>query len=106
MCRRYFALKHNTQRLSEDHDNAELLANGLSDINEVYVNWPAVQTNMVYISVPDNALPNLQDYLLKKGILIEGNNPIRLATYLDVDEKGIHSAVTAFKSFFQTNHVT
>ena len=101
-----YALKHNIQRLSEDHGNAGLLANGLSDIEEVYVNWPAVQTNMVYISVSDTALPNLQDYLFKKGILIEGNNPIRLVTHLDVDEKGIHSAVAAFKSFFQAHHAT
>ncbi len=46
-----YALKHMIDRLTEDHENAKLLASGLSDLG-MEVDMDSVQTNMVYFNVP------------------------------------------------------
>ncbi|MEO8408498.1 MAG: low-specificity L-threonine aldolase, partial [Oxalobacteraceae bacterium] len=45
-----YALQHNVQRLAEDHDNAQYLAQGLAKIPGLSVQMP--QTNIVYVDVP------------------------------------------------------
>jgi threonine aldolase len=97
-----FALQNNVKRLAQDHENAELLAKGLSDISEVTVDHRYVQTNMVYLSVGATAAKRLPEFLKQHGVLIHGGEYIRLVTHLDVNESDIKTAVLAFKKFFST----
>ncbi len=46
-----YGFRHNFDRLREDHTNARLLAEGLTEIGGLSVDLQAVQTNMVYVDV-------------------------------------------------------
>jgi len=95
-----FALTHNVERLAEDHANAQLLAEGLSQIEEVHFDPACVQTNMVFISVKNATHEDLATYLKGRGILIYPRYPIRLVTHLDLNADDIRIFVAAVKDFF------
>jgi len=97
------ALQDNIDRLSEDHANAKLLAEGLSSIDEIKIDMALVQTNMVFVSLKSDSPEKLAVYLKDAGVLIDTGNPIRLVTHLDVSTKDIHRAISQFKSFFKVN---
>ncbi len=84
-----YALDHHVDRLVDDHNNAIRLAERLSQIKSVDVDLGAVQTNMVFITLPDGSADGLRGYLAERGILLGGGaKKIRLVTHLDagVDE--------------------
>ncbi len=97
-----YALKNNVKRLEEDHRNAALLADGLSEISCINVDYATTQTNMVFIEPPQEQVTALPGYLRERGILITGGNRIRLVTHLDLGRDDITMAIQAFKDFFQS----
>jgi threonine aldolase len=96
-----FALENNIQRLEEDHQNAALLAEGLAGIPELKIAYSSVQTNMVFVEVPEAHATGLPEHLKQRGILIQGDKSIRLVTHLDVSTNDIHKVIAAFKGFFR-----
>ena len=94
------ALQENVDRLSEDHANAMVLAEGLANIDEIHIDMTLVQTNMVFASLKNGDPDALAVYLKDAGVLIETGNPIRLVTHLDVDTEDIHRAVSLFQAYF------
>ncbi len=94
------ALQDNVDRLSEDHANAMILAEGLSRIDEVDIDMTLVQTNMVFVSLKTGSSEALAAYLKDEGVLISTGNPIRLVTHLDVNVQDIHRVVSLFESYF------
>ncbi len=97
-----YALKNNVKRLEEDHRNAALLAEGLSEISCINVDYATTQTNMVFIEPPQEQVTALPGYLRERGILVTGGNRIRLVTHLDLGRDDITMAIQAFKDFFQS----
>jgi len=95
------ALEDNVGRLSEDHANAMVLAEGLSRIDEVDIDMTLVQTNMVFVSLKTGRAESLAAYLKDTGVLISTGNSIRLVTHMDVNTKDIHRAVSLFASYFK-----
>ncbi|MFZ0448205.1 MAG: low-specificity L-threonine aldolase [Desulfatiglandaceae bacterium] len=95
-----YALKNNVKRLEEDHRNAALLAEGLSGIEGLNVEYSDAQTNMVFIEPPKAQAAVLPAYLSRRDILITGGKRVRLVTHLDVDRDDITLAIRAFKDFF------
>ncbi|KTD56220.1 low-specificity L-threonine aldolase [Legionella shakespearei] len=97
-----YALENNITRLSDDHDHALLLAEGLQEIEEIEVN--AVQTNMLFIKAPLD-YPELHNNLIKQGIIFpkkpNNKNMIRLVTHLDVSAKDVERVVQAIKNFYK-----
>jgi len=89
------ALDHHLERLAEDHARATRLAEALSQIAGVSV-LNQVQTNMLYIGVPDAA--SWQAALRERGVLTGAVGPrsLRLVTHLDVDDAGIDHTIAAF----------
>lgn len=103
-----YALENNINRLSEDHSNASLLAEGLSEIEELQVTTDSLQTNMVFVTIDTAIAHKLQEHLKEKGILIYGGPCVRLVTHLDVDKKDICRVIEAFKYFYHllcSNHI-
>jgi threonine aldolase len=98
-----YALENNINRLSEDHRNAKLLAEGLSEIDELKINVNRVQTNMAFITLKKKTVDELRLFLKSKGILIYDKDPVRLVTHMDFSHEDISSVVQAFKEFFTTN---
>lgn len=97
-----FALEHQVQRLAEDHANCELLAEGLSGIEELEVESFADRTNMVFVRMDPDQARNLTEHLKKQGILIQGRGRVRLVTHLDVSEQDIRTVLQAVKTYFST----
>lgn len=96
-----YALTHNIDRLVQDHENAQLLAAGLSDIEGVQTDPAAVQTNIVFARF-DADMDRLADDLKTQGIRIDTANPLRLVTHLDVSKTDIESFLFAVKKFFNS----
>ncbi|MBU8910299.1 MAG: low-specificity L-threonine aldolase [Desulfobacterales bacterium] len=94
-----FALSNNIQRLEKDHENALVLAKGLSAINQIHINMEMVQTNIIFADIKAD-MDALCDFLKEKGILIDKSNNLRLVTHLDISTKDIDDTIQAFKAFF------
>mmetsp|Transcript_5123 Transcript_5123/g.12273 ORF Transcript_5123/g.12273 Transcript_5123/m.12273 type:complete len:130 (+) Transcript_5123:219-608(+) len=46
-----YALTHNLERLSEDHEHARALGEGLAGLSGLHVNMDGIQTNLVFFNV-------------------------------------------------------
>ena len=93
-----YALRHNVERLAEDHANAHRLAEGLSALG---LKVEPVQTNMVFVQVPEQSAKALGAHLEAQGVVTLPGSRMRLVTHLDVDDVGIDRAVLAFAQFFR-----
>ncbi len=83
-----YAMEHNVERLSVDHDNANVLASEIAQIEGLSINVADVETNLVFFEV-DPKLGNagqLSAALLDRGVKIGPSGPQRLraCTHLDV----------------------
>jgi threonine aldolase len=95
-----YALKYHVERLAEDHDNALALAEGLRGIDGLGVDPAAVQTNMVFVTLPAERAEALRTFLRTRNILLGTGNPARLVTHLDVSLADVHTLVQAVQEFF------
>jgi hypothetical protein len=94
-----YALNHHVDRLSEDHANAQLLAQKLNELEEFEVDTTYLHTNMVFAKMLKGDVAALQQHLLQHDIKILASNPLRLVTHLDVSEKDIVEIVARIKGF-------
>jgi threonine aldolase len=93
-----YALEHNVTRLKQDHEHAAMLAAGLAGIAGLKVE--TVQTNIVYVHLPQESLPGLEQHLAAKGIKASLAARARLVTHLDISAQGVAAVVAAFQEFF------
>jgi len=96
-----YALKNNVQRLQDDHDNAKLLADGLSSISELSVDYGDNQTNMVFVNCPKEHRKPLENFLFDKEIIISNLDRGRLVCHLGITEKDILFVIDSFKEYFK-----
>ena len=95
-----YALEHHVERLAEDHGNAERLAAGLADIQEVTVTGQA--TNMVFARFqPQDCVP-LEAFLTGRGMLAQIVEAARFVTHLDITTRDVDAFVEAVKQYFTT----
>ena len=96
------ALREMVDRLTEDHDHAFALADGLTEIDGIRTYPEQVTTNMVYIDVePDHMTAvDLLDRLKGVGILLLPTGPKRLraVTHYPLTTEDIQYAVKAVKN--------
>lgn len=95
-----YALDHNVQRLSEDHDRARQLAAGLRGIAGIEMAAEPPQTNIVVFDVAGTGLSAgaLVDRVLEAHgvrLCVIGPTLVRAVTHLDVPEGGIEVAIDA-----------
>jgi threonine aldolase len=94
-----WALRHNLERLEEDHRRADALARGCAAVPGVVV--PKPQTNIVMLDLEDDALQPaaLLAGMRERGVWMTQFGPRRLrgVTHMDVDDGGIARAVAAFR---------
>ena len=85
------ALEKMPARLHKDHENARLLAESLSKVDNVAIDLESVETNIVIFRLTGGlSAPDIAKRLKARGILISAFGPdaIRVVTHFDVD----HSA--------------
>jgi threonine aldolase len=90
-----YALKHHRERLSQDHEHAQMLAAAVERAEGLELD-PAPQTNIVVVRI-DPALGNSAEFarrLLEQGlgVLPFGPQHIRLVTHLDINRQQIEQA--------------
>ncbi|WP_027948081.1 low-specificity L-threonine aldolase [Litchfieldella anticariensis] len=98
-----YALEHQVERLADDHRHARLLAEGLSQIDEVEV--LACDTNMVFIEIPECHREELKIFLQMQGVLIAVSTRLRLVTHLDVREDDIRYVIRCIGDYFAGQRV-
>lgn len=91
-----YVLEKHVERLVEDHANARRLAEGLAALAGCEVDPEKVQTNMIYVGLPEERIVGLADRLKERGILIYPGNPLRLVTHLDVSAEAVERALGVF----------
>jgi threonine aldolase len=96
-----YALDHHVERLSEDHDNAKALAEGLATIPGVVIDPATVETNHVFFELAPSAppAPVVAERLAAEGVRIgaAGQRRMRAVTHIDVDRAGIEVAIDAVR---------
>ncbi|MBI3495675.1 MAG: low specificity L-threonine aldolase [Proteobacteria bacterium] len=97
-----YALRHNVNRLADDHANAKLLATLLSDIPGIRVNPDDIRTNIVFFDVGDAGLTaqQLVERLRQFGVRMgawPNETLVRAVTHLDVTSKQIEIAASRIR---------
>ncbi|MEL6900017.1 MAG: low-specificity L-threonine aldolase [Cyanobacteria bacterium J06606_4] len=90
-----YALQHQRDRLADDHDNAQKLAQGLQDIKGISIDVAAVETNIVNFEVTHHGAAEVVKSLAQAGVgvLASGPNKIRAVTNLMVSSAQISQAI-------------
>lgn len=99
-----YAIKHNIERLKEDHEKAKFFAEEIAKLKVFDIDLETVQTNIVIIGIektgktPDEILKILKS----NGVLLSSGSymKIRAVTHLDVSMKDIKQAVEIFYKLF------
>jgi threonine aldolase len=95
-----YALENHRDRLAEDHENAKILAEGLSDISGIEIDVSTVETNIVLFRLVDG---NAVEFFLKAHdagvyVLPSGADTIRAVTSLQVNRDDIIKGVKIIRS--------
>ena len=87
-----YALRHHVDRLADDHRRAAELAAALADAAPGRVEPKLVETNMIFVTVPD--AERFAARAAAEGVLVgtAGSTSLRLLTHLDVDDDDIRTA--------------
>ena len=95
------ALNHHVDRLEDDHANALRLAERLAQVKAIHVEPDLVETNMVFIGLPNGAADGLRKYLAERGILLGGGSKqIRLVTHLDITRDDVDLLSEEISQYF------
>lgn len=94
------ALQTMTERLSEDHDNARFLAEGLAGLPGLRLDPADVETNIVVAELAEGSAAALANALREKGVLVSvfGPRKLRFVTHKDVSRGDIGQALTLIKA--------
>jgi threonine aldolase len=97
------ALRHNVERLAEDHANAAYLVAALRGAPGVSVVEVAVPTNMVFIDT-DGPAQAVVDAAARDGVLVAtlGEHRIRVVTHRDLDSAAVGRAAEVLIGVFET----
>lgn len=92
------ALEHHVDRLADDHRHARRFAEGVAGIPGLDVDLPAIESNIVYFRVTEEAgrsAREVSDALAEQGVSIGALGPrlLRAVTHLDVDAAGVDAAL-------------
>ena len=96
------ALENGPTRLQEDHDNAKVLAERLSQVPGITLNPSKVQTNIVIFGVKDSGMSSAEFLQRLSGLNVLAvpvdAERIRMVTHLDVARSDIEAAAAAVRS--------
>lgn len=99
-----YALDHHVERLAEDHDNARLLAQGLSEMPGIALSGGEVETNIVFFDVAGTGRTPAEIIaaLRNRGVGIGGGGlfgptTMRAVTHIGISRAGIDVALGAMR---------
>jgi threonine aldolase len=92
-----YALEYQVARLHEDHQNAQLLAQGFAALP--FITVASVATNIVFIDVAPEVAPRFAAHLNQHGVRQTGLSRQRWVTHLDVDQDSVVKALEVAAAF-------
>jgi threonine aldolase len=96
-----YALDHHIERLAEDHDNAEILAQAIADSPGLRLEPPEVDTNLIWFEVEPElgSAKQLAAALKERGVLVHASGPqaVRACTHLDVSRRQAERAAEVIR---------
>jgi threonine aldolase len=99
------ALEKMRDRLSEDHDKAQFLAKGLTEIQGVAIDRERVQTNIIVFDISDTGMTTAEiaAKLKQRRVLANGINDrqMRMVTHKDVSLSDCEIALSAIREAVQ-----
>jgi len=98
-----YALQHNVERLADDHELAQRLADKLCTINRLEVLGGKAHTNMVFLQTDANRGQNLAVFCAEHGLRFLGSKPARLVIYKGVSVEMIDRAAEIIQNYFAKN---
>ena len=89
-----YAIENNMKRLEEDHRRARALAEGIKDIQGLFVELETVESNMVYVKTEGSA-HTWQQMLSEQGLLCFAlnENTLRFVLHLHIDDDQVAEAI-------------
>jgi threonine aldolase len=93
-----YALENNIERLAEDHYNAEILTEGLQQIEEINIGEYSAQTNMVFLSMDHMLSLNIKKDLIQQGIKLNIGGRMRMVTHLNISRKDVLKVIESLKT--------
>jgi len=98
-----FAIEHNIERLREDHENAQIIAQAIRDTDGLRLDPPEVETNLVWFQV-DAELGTAAEVaarLKPHGVLVGVGGPqtLRACTHLDVSRAMCQRAADVIRQY-------
>jgi threonine aldolase len=105
------ALEHHVDRLAEDHDNAQRLAQGLAELGRRHggIALDPPQTNILFVRIDDAIAEPFAAHLAAHGVRTTGSTGRygaglvqRWVTHLDVSRADVDTALAVAAGFFET----
>ncbi len=93
-----YALENNIERLAVDHNNASLLNNLLSEIDQIEIISAA--TNMVFCRFKNSDSSELAEYLKNEGIIILPGDIVRFVCHIDITENDVVKLADSIKKYY------
>lgn len=102
-----YALDHHVDRLAQDHENAQQLAQGLTSFQGVTIKPQEVETNLVFFDLTPEApmtAPQLLGRLQDAGVRMSamGRTRIRAVTHLDISRQDVEMALEIMHQVWQS----
>jgi threonine aldolase len=101
-----YALRHNIDRLTDDHARAAMLAKRLAEAAPTAVDLTAVETNIVLVEVgtSNSFVARARD----EGVLVGAISPtvVRVMTHLDVDDEQVGRAAEILAKLLEQDEST
>jgi threonine aldolase len=98
------ALDTMIERLAEDHENAAVLARGLSELPGIEIDPGTVQSNLVFFRLVDEPAPSFSQRLKEAGILAGASGPrsIRMVTHHGIERRHIDETLVRMSRITRT----
>ncbi len=84
-----YAIEHNIDRLREDHENAQVIAQAIRETDGLRLDPPDVETNLIWFQVEPElgTAAEVAQRLKSRGVLVSVGGPqtLRACTHLDVN---------------------
>jgi threonine aldolase len=99
-----YALRHNVERLADDHANARRLANGLAELPGIRLDPLSVETNIVIFELTGTLdAPTAHARLLERGVRLSLISPrlLRAVTHLGVSAEDVERALAVAREVFE-----
>jgi len=97
-----YALQHNRERLTDDHEKARMLAEWICSNPSLEIDMNSVQTNILIFKPLNITVTDALDKCKAKGLLISVGkiDSLRAVTHLDVSFEEIQSAIKIMEQVF------